>query len=321
VIEIRRGVPPAGCMADGSPERDSARTIANREQAALRWFLVVACGVLCWAYFSLVADPQTTLQFLRRPWVDWTTVGLVVLPALLLWKVEISRGRLIAARTLVLLACVIGLLQIASAHALGPAGAAPMMVAAAYGFGSRISGLLGCDPDCGIWQGAPIRITMGFAALMFFGTILGIVGWLTRPAILAVCVVGVLLGAVGSLRLRQGFLSGPVLPGGTVAVFWWWGWVVLVQIAMVGALAPEVRSDALTMHLPIAREFAESGIIADLRHHIMSYLPMSGAVLYAEGMLLFPGEGVPKLLHFSAAVLGSLLACPVSHGCVHLTLA
>ncbi|MBI3998724.1 MAG: glycosyltransferase family 39 protein, partial [Armatimonadetes bacterium] len=95
------------------------------------------------------------------------------------------------------------------------------------------------------------------------------------------------------------------------ALIWWWGLAALVLIGLVGAAAPEVRHDALTAHLPIAREFAARGAIVEMRQNAASYFQHNADLLYAMANVLLPGEAVPKFLHVFSGVAASLLVYDV----------
>lgn len=89
--------------------------------------------------------------------------------------------------------------------------------------------------------------------------------------------------------------------------------------AVVSALAPEVQSDAVRVHLAIARNAAESGSLGRIPHLGVSDWPLHAHSLYALAMVL-AGQGAAKLLHAAAGLLaagaGAALAARFGAGSV-----
>lgn len=179
---------------------------------------------------------------------------------------------------------------------------------AAYGYGALTTGWLHLEDARSSWESAPLVGAVGLAVLVLLVTLLGVAGALNRAAITALLLLGVALAAPYAHRSPAPRRPAKLAPEGTPAAVWWWGLVGLMLIGLVGAVAPEVRHDALGMHLPIAREFAAQQAIVEMRQQIQSYFPLNAQVLYSAGMLLVPGGAVPKLMHYAAGVHVSLLA-------------
>lgn len=248
---------------------------------------------------------------LLRPGRDYAFLALVGLagaaavavPAAALRWLERRRP----ARAVWLLVAVAGLAATSIAAGAQVAWAfavACCMLAAAYGYGRMLAPWLDLADETGSWQTAPLLATAGWAVLIVLGLASGTLGVLRAPFVVA-CVLAGVGGAVLSLRRGRDAASLPAeeRPG----LAWWWGFVLLLLIGLVGATAPEVRYDALAAHLPIAREFARVGAIVEMRQNAASYFQLNGDLLFAMGMTLVPGEAVPKLLHFLAGATACFL--------------
>ncbi len=231
---------------------------------------------------------------------------VLVLPVLLLWRLETRKGRRAAVDTLVLLTSFLVLYLAAGAAVLGALLTVGLMLASAYGYGGAVARWLEFDEGGRGWQGVSLQVAIGLSVVIVLGIITGVEGLLSAAAMAAVVVAGL---ALAGLEIRRRQAAHPFTPSplATPAVFWWWGVVLLALIGLVGAVAPEIRHDALTTHLPIAREFALHHAIVDIRQNAGSYFASNGDLLYAIGMVFVPGEAVPKLLHYSAGVLSVLI--------------
>jgi hypothetical protein len=230
------------------------------------------------------------------------------MPGAAIWGLQRRCGHGAALLGLVLLAAACTLLLTASAGVLGALVVTILLWVAAYGYGALAAGWLDLEDVRNSWESIPLAAAVGLAVLVLLVTLSGVAGALNRPAITAIFLPGVALAAFYAQRLpapnRPAMLDTP----GSPAAVWWWGLAVLMLVGMVGAVAPEVRHDALAMHLPIAREFATHRAIVEMRQQIQSYFPLNAHILYAAGMVFVPGEAVPKLTHCAAGVHASLLA-------------
>lgn len=251
-------------------------------------------------------------------------VGMVclagLLPAGVLRLLEVRVGSTAAAGALA--AGMISLaLAIATTAGVGPWAPviAALMQVSAYGFGRRLAERLGLDePTESAWPGVVLCIALGWAGLLILLFIAGTFGWLVRPLVAMVYLAGIIL-AVPGLRRRARAAVAPAWRGGGAvllppsdpastrpSIVWWWGLSLLLLIGYIGAVAPEVRHDALAAHLPIAREFATRHAIVEMRHNAASYFQINAGLVYASAMALIPDERLPKLLHFASGVTAVL---------------
>ncbi len=228
-------------------------------------------------------------------------------PPGLLALLEFRRGRRIAVLGLASLSCLVAIFLSFKAGVFAALLVTLLMVGGAYGFGAAALRWLDADESSEGWQGVPLRTAVGFAIFIILGIAVGAAGALSAGVLAVVGLVGLALAGLEVRRagtVRQFARAQPPDPS---AVAWWWGVVFLLLIGLVEALAPETHHDALTAHLPIAREFVLHHAIVDMRQNTASYFPLNGELLYAFGMSFIPGEAVPKLLHFAAGVLAALL--------------
>lgn len=205
------------------------------------------------------------------------------------------------------------------AQVTGALGVALFLMAAAYGYGRLLARWLDLGAAGSPWQSAPLLITAGWTSLIMTGLVAGTLGWLAGPVVVVIGIVGCVLAVFPRPRLAGADgaspaadpRSSPAGGHGPAPISWWWGLAVLLLIGMVGAVAPDVRYDALAVHLPIAREFAHRHAIVEMPHNTASYHNLNAALLYAMGMTLVQGEMVPKLMHFLAGVTVCLLVYDV----------
>jgi hypothetical protein len=244
-------------------------------------------------------------QVLRTGLLGILGVGV---PAAALAMLEARRSRRAALLGLSAATAAAVVVLAVSAGVLGAAIAAAAMAGAAYGYGRLLLARVVGGQEGRGWQDAPFTMAVGWAVWVVVGLAAGVAGWLTAPLVAAACLVGLTLAA----RTRGPAQTQPAeSKTDTPAVFWWWGFVLLLLIGFIGALAPEVRHDALTAHLPIAREFAAQHRIVDMRQNTAAYFQLNADVLYALGMTLVSGAAVPKLCHFLAGATASLLTFSV----------
>lgn len=154
-----------------------------------------------------------------------------------------------------------------------------------------------------------LRAAVGSGLLALLGLGLGAMRLLTFPWL-----VFLIADLVGLLAVRVGIQlfsrrssptngmhrTSPPPTAFETALLGLTGASVLVGYAM--ALAPEVQSDAVRLHLPMARIFVRDGTVAALSHMYPSYWPVNAQVLFAIGVALH-GPIVAKLLHTVAGVV------------------
>ncbi len=237
--------------------------------------------------------------------VAWV-VALFGPPSLLL-LLEYRRGRRIAVFVLASLAGLIAVFLGVRAGVLGALLVTGLMVGGAYGYGAAAMRLLDAGECLEGWQVVPLKSAIGLAILIVLGIVVGVAGALSAGMLAVVGLAGLALVSLEVRRSGSARQSIQARPPEPPAVAWWWGVVFLLLIGFVEAVAPETHHDALTAHLPIAREFVLHHAIVDMRQNTASYFPLNGDLLYAVGMAFIPGEAVPKLLHYAAGVLAAFL--------------
>ncbi len=281
--------------------------MTDRLRPVLTVLLLPWTAWLCWLYADSLTRGSLLTVLLPRRGVLLGGALAVGLPAAVLWMVEARWGRRAAFGMLLLLVGVLATAIAAAAQVLPTFVAAVLMVAAAYGWGNAVARWVGLEDLRRTGQGAPLLTALGWTLLLVAGLAAGTAGVLTTPVVGGIGLAGIAL-AVVSVRIPRSATpasSRQDQPGSPVC--WWWGLAALLLIGLVGAVAPEVRYDALAEHLPIAREFAGHAAIVEMRENMASYFQLNGVVLYAMGMTLIPGAELPKLMHFCAGVIASLL--------------
>lgn len=289
----------------GCPHDHATNGTSDRLVTPLAWLTVPWAVFLVWHYAATVLKVRSVPEFLGLTLLATALVAGVL--GVLLAYLERRYGRRMALSTLLVLGGAPAAYLVAASGVTWAAAAALFLLAAAYGYGAAVACRLGIGDDLRSWQGAPLAVAFGFAVLIVLGIAVGVAGWLSRSVVLAVLALGVVLAApMGRRLIAPGGAAPSALP--VAALSWWWGLIVVMLVGLVGAVAPEVRHDALAVHLPIAREFVLHGAIVNMPQNIQSYFPLNAHVLYAMGMVLVPGEGVPKLINFAAGVLACLMA-------------
>jgi hypothetical protein len=151
---------------------------------------------------------------------------------------------------------------------------------------------------------------LGAGLLGLIALALGLLGWLTLPAVL-IMLVPLVAGATrrcaravmrhGQTNPRHGFLAPEWIPSRVETVLLSVT-ASFLAVGMILAVAPEVRSDAVRVHLPIVRAFAEQGQLPALDYLGTARWPVNGHVLYSIGFLLH-GQLAAKMLHTGAVWL------------------
>jgi len=156
---------------------------------------------------------------------------------------------------------------------------------------------------------------LGSGLMALLGLFLGLVRLLTLPVILSVMValsmITVIRWSRVFLRLRAtGRTSAPVLSPPI-------GWLELTLLGITAGylivgytmgLAPELMSDAVRVHLAMARIFADQHAVTGLPYMAYASWPIHGQLLFTIGMSLH-GPILAKLIHtaagaFSVAAVG-----------------
>lgn len=269
--------------------------MTHLRRAAALVFPWIALPAALYVAFLPLAD--TTVPMHRMVVVGAAGILAVALPGVLLRYLEVRVGRGVAVRVLVLMVttAVLLLAVTAGVGVWAPIAVAVMQVSA-YGYGRRVAGALRFDDaEAATWQGVPVRIALGWAALIAAFIAAGLAGLLVRLVVGSVYLIGVLLALLPD-RPASRQIPGP-------STVWWWGFCVLLLIGFVGAVAPEVRHDALTAHLPIAREFAAQHAVVEMRQNTASYFQIDADLLHATAMTWTSDERLPKLMHYAAGVV------------------
>jgi hypothetical protein len=89
-----------------------------------------------------------------------------------------------------------------------------------------------------------------------------------------------------------------------------WG-LAIIMICGVGAymwaLAPAVRWDSLSYHIPVPLHFIRQHAISELPESLQSYWAHYAETLYTLGMLIEPSTSLPGLLHYELGLVTTLL--------------
>ncbi len=173
-----------------------------------------------------------------------------------------------------------------------------LLAAGAYVLGRLLTRRLPLAPGI---ERAAVAATVGLAALAHVALFLGLVGWLTRSALVAA------LAAVFVLTLRSWRDLGEDLriaflrPGRAAASA-----IVLVAPLFLLALYPPTAFDATLYHLPMAHAFAASGGLPFLPHLRFPVFPQLQELLFAA-MLLLDNDVGAQLVELLAMLLTAAL--------------
>jgi hypothetical protein len=247
-------------------------------------------------YVAFLPLADTTVPVRRMMAVGVAGALLMALPGGVLHLLETRGRRETAVRLLALLLGAVVLLATTSGVGVWAPVAAAAMQASAYGYGRRVAGALRLDDgQAAAWQGVPLRIAMGWAVLLIAFIVTATAGMFVRLVVGGIYLAGLLL-AVAPIRRVVNQTPG-------ASTVWWWSLSVLLLVGFVGAVAPEVRHDALTAHLPIAREFAARHAAVEMRQNTASYFQIDADLLHATAMTWVSDERLPKLMHYAAGVV------------------
>jgi hypothetical protein len=156
-----------------------------------------------------------------------------------------------------------------------------------------------------------LSLAIGMAVLMLVSTFLGfarlyypIIAWF----ILSIPIIFLLPPRIRQFReriprLRKSLSQIPdtrLLAWGTAAI------LVCGTGAYLWALAPAVRYDSLSYHVPVPLHYIRSHAITELPEIIQSYWAHYAETLYTLGMLINPSTAIPGVLHFQAGILTAL---------------
>lgn len=158
-----------------------------------------------------------------------------------------------------------------------------------------------------------LAITTGIGSLMIIATIIGFTGlyyplvaWLTLilPSLaLLPAKIRQIPGSPFWKKFQRPFQFPDVrLPA--------WGLAVIL-ICSIGAylwsLAPAVRYDSLSYHIPVPLNNIQFHAISEMPESLQSYWAHYAEALYTLGMLIDSSVSLPAMLHFQAGLLSTLL--------------
>lgn len=252
---------------------------AKRNCAARRWLVVLAAAVTV-AYVLLFLIQEIRPEFRRADLFLWLT-----LPDLLLSSVtggETNSGRLSFADRVIPL--VLAAVWLAVANCIGQALTNPIAKLV-----SRI-------------ERFSLSCLIGLSLLSTGILLLGLVGWLTRTAVVALVVAELVAAYLVARRTRAAAQSvvdqneavGDVQLTSQIAI-WLWRLVPLSVFALaltyiLSGLMPAFEFDAVEYHLQGPKEFYQVGQIAFVPHNVYLNMPL-GAEMHALAMMvLYGGE-------------------------------
>jgi hypothetical protein len=278
---------------------------ARRSWAVAAWLFLFWSLFLYWRYLTTVPEAQSLVEIGAHASTLAMAAVFCGFPAGVLWLVERRYSRAAARVILVSLLIGVSAVIVFLAGVIAGALAALALLVSAYGFGGALMAKLHMEDTT--WRGAPLAIALGLIVIVTLGVIAGLLRLLILSVVTGIVVVGVGLACLRALR-KIGHMSSPRCQTAPECLLaWWWVWGVLILTGLVGAVAPEVRHDALASHLPIAREFVLNHAIVEMRQQIQSYFPLNAHILYVFAMILHFDASAPKLLHWAAGVVASLL--------------
>jgi len=233
-----------------------------------------------------MAEPfQVHLEAFRSPGELFAKLILVVAPGL--WIAGLAYPRLRPARWRSLEPIVLATLPLASAAIWAPMGflAALLLGTTLLAVGSaalRWTGPADSQPIERLLLSAGSGL--GLTILLLF--LLGLAGALSGPVVGIVGFAALALGGRESARtvaeawrsVRAAWEASPGDPAAALAVFFA---AVFLAPAMMVALAPALAHDALAMHLPAARHYADIGALRPLPFLDYSYFPQGFELLLA----------------------------------------
>ena len=254
------------------------------------------------------AERQAVGELLARTFVHSDRIGSVVLAASVFlivltaafltrrWRPSWTPAVVIGTSTAIVLTFAAG------AGALGAIFWLLVLGAAAFELGHRALFRLSLPADR--LEALVLRAAVGSGLLSLVGLGLGTAGLLRSSWVLLLVVVLVALLGTRLLRGRRrpdaAAGAPPPLTAFETGLLGLTG--AAVAVASAAALAPEVQSDALRLHLAMARVFARDGAVAVLTNIYPTQWPVNAQVLFAMGVTLH-GPGVAKLLHAAAGVI------------------
>jgi hypothetical protein len=171
------------------------------------------------------------------------------------------------------------------------------------------SRILGRPPECAVRPlpaGLGGALLIGLGAEATLGVVLGLLGILSAPSLLA-CALGALLVGYGTLRRRlRRVLQPGRRPRDRLATAFLAVAVPLYLLRVAAALSPPHEWDEMAYHLPEAELIATSGTLPLTvgEHYFYGNLPKLVEVLHAEAVIL-SGVDAPHIVH--VALLGAFL--------------
>lgn len=174
-----------------------------------------------------------------------------------------------------------------------------VVVLAAGALGGRIVQWLRISVE-GVAEAAVLSISLGLGALAYGTLLLGILGWLYRPAGYALLLGAGVLGGARGLRVAFPRVRWTVATSTDRAL-----WLVVglaVALNLVGTLAPVSSSDALRLHVGVPKLWLQQHRMVELPADWESYHAFAVNALYLLGMLLH-SDIVAALIHWLFGVL------------------
>lgn len=167
---------------------------------------------------------------------------------------------------------------------------------------SRILGLKFADDG----EEIVICLALGLGIAGYAVFIIGSMGYLFRPAMLAVSAAFLFLGG-GSFTALAGRFAAKAwrsLRGARDPLIFVLGFLILTAavFSVFGALAPATGQDELSYHLTHPKWYVENHRVYEILFSTPALWPSLGEMLFALGLLL-KGAGVAKLSHFTAYAL------------------
>jgi len=173
------------------------------------------------------------------------------------------------------------------------------LAATAYLLGRLLTKRLPLAPGL---ERAAVAVAAGLAGLAHVGILLGLIGWLTRPAVVAVLAAVLLAGWQGWRELGDDLRAA----GGGHPIGMGLGAGVVVGPLFLLALYPPTAFDATLYHLPFARAFAASGALPFLPHLRFPVFPVLNELLFT-GMLLVDRDVGAHLVELLATLATAAL--------------
>ncbi|MGV8041977.1 MAG: hypothetical protein AB2L07_18595 [Thermoanaerobaculaceae bacterium] len=166
----------------------------------------------------------------------------------------------------------------------------------AWGIGGTVAGCWrpGLDAD----EDRLARIAVGLGVLGLAVLALGLVGWLSRPAVTLVVAAGLLLGGTRFILDSEPPQPRPTERRGRAEVVARLSVVLVAAVALCGSVVPESFYDALYYHTAFPAHFLRLGRIVVFPHAVHSAMPSHVDLCYVP-LVAWGGASTVKLGHFA----------------------